>query len=152
MADRDEEVRALLTNARTIAVVGLSDKPDRDSNSVARYLLSQGYEIIPVNPNLTEVLGRPAFPSLSNVPADRRIDLVDIFRRSDQVGPVVDDAIARQVPVVWMQLGVRNEAAAEAAEAAGILVYQDLCIMQEHRRLHISPLRGRERQRTGETS
>lgn len=141
MADSDEEIRTLLARARTIAVVGLSDKPNRDSNAVARYLLSQGYDIIPVNPNLTEVLGRRAFPSLRDVPAGQRVDIVDIFRRRDQVGPVVDEAIARGVGAIWMQLGVWNEAAAEEALTHGIPVYQDVCIMQEHRRLRIAPVR-----------
>jgi uncharacterized protein len=133
----EEETRKVLAEARTIAVVGLSDKSDRDSNGVARYLLSQGYEIIPVNPNVTEVLGRRAYASLAGIPADRRIDIVDIFRRSDQVAPVVDEAIARGVGTVWMQLGVRNDIAAEAARSHGILVFQDVCIMQEHRRLRL---------------
>jgi uncharacterized protein len=137
----DEATRIMLSRARGIAVVGLSDRPDRDSNSVARYLLNQGYDVIPVNPNLPEALGRRSYPSLRDVPADRRIDIVDIFRRSDQVGPAVDDAIARGVPVVWMQLGVRNEVAAEAAQARGLRVYQDLCIMQEHRRLRVGRVR-----------
>ena len=141
MGDRDEEIRTLLSKARTIAVVGLSDKPNRDSNHVARYLLSQGYDILPVNPNLTTVLGRRAFPSLRDVPADRRVDIVDIFRRSDQVAPVVDDALARGVGAVWMQLGVRNDSAARSAETQGIPTFQDLCIMQEHHRLQIGPVR-----------
>jgi uncharacterized protein len=137
----DEATRNILSRARGIAVVGLSDRPDRDSNDVARYLLNQGYDVIPVNPNLPEALGQRSYPSLRDVPAGRRIDIVDIFRRSDQVGPAVDDAIARGVPVVWMQLGVRNEVAAEAAEARGLRVYQDLCIMQEHRRLRVGHVR-----------
>jgi predicted CoA-binding protein len=141
MAASDEETRSLLSRARTIAVVGLSDKPDRDSHAVARYLLGQGYDIIPVNPNLTAVLGRRAFPSIRDVPAERQIDIVDIFRRSDQVAPAVDEAIARGVGAVWMQLGVENEAAAKAARAHGIPVYQNLCIMQEHRRLQIGRIR-----------
>lgn len=141
MSGSDEEIRDVLSHARTIAIVGLSDKPDRDSNSVARYLLSQGYDIIPVNPNLTEVLGRRAFASLREIPAERRIDIVDIFRRSDRVAPVVADAIARGVGAVWMQLGVENAEAAEAARAHRIPVFQNLCIRQEHRRLQIGPVR-----------
>lgn len=140
MGSADEEIRTLLSRARTIAVVGLSDNPDRDSNGVARYLVGQGYEVLPVNPNVTEVLGRRAFPSLHDVPADRRIDIVDIFRRSDQVEPVVDEAIARGVGAIWMQLGVRNDAAAEKARAHGVPVYQDLCIRQEHQRLRLGPV------------
>lgn len=139
MATTDESTRQLLRQARTIAIVGLSDKPDRDSNEVARYLLSQGYDIIPVNPNLTDVLGRPSFPSVTAIPPERRVDLVDIFRRSDQVEPIVTEAIARGVPAIWMQLGVRNDPVAEVARAQGLQVYQDVCIMQEHRRLHVGP-------------
>jgi uncharacterized protein len=133
----DAQTRDLLARARIIAVVGLSDKPARDSHEVARYLLSQGYDIIPVNPNVHEVFGRRSYPSLDDIPPDRKIDIVDIFRRSDQVGPVVDAAIARGVGAVWMQLGVRADSAAETARAHGARVYQDLCIMREHRRLEV---------------
>jgi len=131
----DAELRARLESARTIAVVGLSDKPDRDSNEVARYLQSQGYRIVPVNPMISEVLGERSYPTISAIPAEVRIDLVDVFRRSDQVPPVVDEAIARGVGGVWMQLGVRNEPAASKARAAGLWVVEDLCIMVQHRRL-----------------
>jgi uncharacterized protein len=142
MADLDEEIRELLRRARTIAVAGLSDRPDRDSHVVAEYLLSQGYDVIPVNPHVAEVLHRRSFSSLRDVPAERRIDIVDIFRRSDQVAPIVDEAIARGVGAVWMQLGVQDGRAAEAARAHGIRVYQNLCVMQEHRRLRIGPVQG----------
>ena len=108
MTATDAQLRDVLGRARTIAVVGLSDKPERDSNEVARYLQSQGYRIVPVNPMLTEVLGEKAYPSLSAIPADLRVDVVDVFRRSDQVIPTVDEAIARGAPVLWMQLGVEN--------------------------------------------
>jgi hypothetical protein len=135
MAATDAELRDALGQARTIAVVGLSDKPDRDSNEVARYLQSQGYRIVPVNPMLTEVLGEKAYPSLSAVPADVRVDLVDVFRRSDQVPPVVDEAIARGAKVLWMQLGVENAEAARKARDAGMTVFENLCIMVQHRRL-----------------
>jgi uncharacterized protein len=141
MSDSDAETRNLLSRARTIAVVGLSDRTDRDSNQIARYLLSQGYDVLPVNPNVTEVLGHRSFASLRDIPSDRRIDIADIFRRSALVGPVVEDAIARGVGAIWMQLGVQNEEAAAAAQTHGIPVYQNLCIMQEHRRLHIGPVR-----------
>ncbi len=136
----DEELRNVLTGARTIAVVGLSDKPERDSNEIARYLQAQGYRIVPVNPMLSEVLGEKSYPSLAAVPPEVRIDVVDIFRRSDQVPPIVDDAIARKAPVVWMQLGVEHAAAAAKARAAGATVYENLCIMVQHRRLHIPPV------------
>ncbi len=115
--------------------MGLSDKPDRDSNEVARYLQSQGYRIVPVNPMLTEVLGEKAYPSLSEVPADIRVDLIDVFRRSDQVPPVADEAIARGAKVLWMQLGVENAEAARKARDAGLTVIENLCIMVQHRRL-----------------
>jgi hypothetical protein len=137
MAATDAELRDVLGQARTIAVVGLSDKPDRDSNEVARYLQAQGYRIVPVNPMLTEVLGEKAYPSLSAVPPDVRVDLVDIFRRSDQVPPVVAEAIARGVKAVWMQLGVENAEAAAKARRAGVTVVENLCIMVQHRRLRM---------------
>ena len=130
----------MLTTSRTIAVVGLSDKPERDSHDVARYLKSQGYRIVPVNPMLTEVLGEKAYPSLSAVPLEIPIDIVDIFRRSVQVPPVVDDAIGRHVKVIWMQLGVEHPQAAATARAAGTITYENLCIMVQHRRLHIPPI------------
>src|SRR5580693_2026657 len=102
----DEGIEHLLTSARTIAVVGLSDKPERDSNEVARYLQGQGYRIIPVNPGVSEVLGEKSYPSLLAIPASERLDIVDVFRRSDQVGPIVDEALVRDAGAIWMQLGV----------------------------------------------
>ncbi len=134
----DDELRAILGRARTVAVVGLSDKPDRDSNEVARYLQAKGYRIVPVNPQLSEVLGERAYPSVSAIPPEIRLDVVDIFRRSDQVPPIVDEAIARRVPVVWMQLGVESPAAAAKARAHGLVVVENSCIMQQHRRLVVA--------------
>ena len=125
----------MLSHARTIAVVGLSDKPDRDSNQIARYLQSQGYRVVPVNPMLTEVLGEKVYPSLAALPADLRVDIVDVFRRSDQVPPIVDEAIARHAPVVWLQLGVEHAEAAARARAAGLAVVENSCIMVQHKRL-----------------
>jgi len=138
MVATDAELRDVLARAKTIAVVGLSDKPDRDSNEVARYLQSQGYRIVPVNPMITEVLGEKAYPSLSAIPADVRVDLVDVFRRSDQVPPVAEEAIARGAKVLWMQLGVENAEAAAKARGAGLTVFENLCIMVQHRRLRDS--------------
>ena len=135
MTVTDVELRDVLGRARTVAVVGLSDKPDRDSNEVARYLQSQGYRIVPVNPMLTEVLGEKVYPSLSVIPPDVKVDIVDVFRRSDQVPPIVDEAIARRDQVVWMQLGVEHAEAAAKARAAGLTVFENLCIMVQHRRL-----------------
>ncbi|HYA70450.1 MAG TPA: CoA-binding protein [Thermoplasmata archaeon] len=135
MTVTDAELRDVLGRARTIAVVGLSDKADRDSNQIARYLQSQGYRVVPVNPMLTEVLGEKAYPSLSAIPPEVHVDIVDVFRRSDQIPPIVDEAIARGDKVVWMQLGVEHAPAAAKARAAGLTVFENLCIMVQHRRL-----------------
>jgi uncharacterized protein len=142
MAAADEPVRSILEHARTIAVVGLSDKPDRDSFQIAEFLQHQGYRVLPVNPAVSEVLGERAYPSLTAIPADVRIDIADVFRRSEQVPPIVDEAIARRVPVVWMQLGVAHPEAAARARAAGLTVFEDSCIRVQHRRLHIPPVGG----------
>jgi uncharacterized protein len=139
MATSDATLREILTRARTIAVVGLSDKPERDSNEVSRYLQSQGYRIIPVNPMIPEVLGEKSYASLSQIPENIRVDIADVFRRSDQVPPVVDEAIARRIPTVWMQLGVEHAPAASKARAQGMTVIENLCIMQTHRRLGMGP-------------
>src|SRR5437899_1873992 len=98
----DDSIRLLLESARTIAVVGLSDKPDRDSYQVAEYLQQQGYRIVPVNPAVSEVLGERSYPSISAIPSELRVDIVDIFRRSEQVPPIVSEAIGRGVGAVWM--------------------------------------------------
>lgn len=128
-----ERVEALLREARVIAVVGLSDRPGRPSHGVARYLLRAGYDVIPVNPNLSEALGRRAWPDLSSIP--ERVDIVDIFRRSEFVAPIVQEAIAVGAKMVWMQDGVRDDDAARAARAAGLEVVMDDCILREHARL-----------------
>jgi uncharacterized protein len=130
---KDREIRQLLETSKTIAVVGLSDKPDRESYRVAEYLQGQGYRIIPVNPTVDEVLGEKSYPSVSAIPEP--VDIVDVFRRPDAVGPVVEDAIAAGAKAVWMQLGIVNEEAAEAAEAAGLQVVMDRCTKIEHARL-----------------
>lgn len=140
MNPSESELRTILTHARTIAVVGLSDKTDRDSNEVARYLQGQGYRIIPVNPMLSEVLGERSYPSLSAIPADTRVDIVDIFRRSEQVPPIVDEAIARGTKVIWMQLGVTHPEAAAKARTKGATVVENQCIMVEHRSLGVPPV------------
>jgi len=142
MPPSDTEVRDVLTRARTIAVVGLSDKPERDSNEVARYLQSKGYRVIPVNPALSEVLGEKAYPSLAAIPRDVRVDIVDIFRRSDQVLPIVQEALRRGVKVVWMQLGVDNAEAASHVREAGGIAFENLCIMTQHRRLGLPAVSG----------
>jgi hypothetical protein len=139
MAPTDEELRSILTKASTIAVVGVSEKPERDSNEVARYLRSQGYSIVPVNPALPQVLGLRSYPSLTAIPAEVRVDLAVIFRRGEAVPPVVDQAIARGIPAVWMQLGVQNPEAAKRARAHGLAVVEDTCSMAAHRRLKLPP-------------
>jgi hypothetical protein len=126
------DIDALLGRTRTIAVVGLSPKPDRPSYGVAQYLKAAGYRIIPVNPNATEVFGEKAYATLQDVPGD--VDVVDIFRKPEDVPPVVDAAIAKGAKAVWMQTGIVNNAAAEAARAAGLSVVMDRCMMVEHRR------------------
>jgi len=115
---------------RVIAVVGLSDDPGRASYGVARYMQKQGYEIIPVNPQIREALGRPAYPTLAAI--GRPVELVDIFRRSEFVGAIVDEAIAVGARGIWMQLGVQDAAAAERARAAGLYVVMNRCLMVDH--------------------
>jgi predicted CoA-binding protein len=121
----------VLQRARTIAVVGLSDNPLRPSHGVAAYLQSQGYRVIPVNPQIQGALGEKAYPSLLEVP--EKIDIVDIFRRPEFVQEVVDQAIQLKVPAVWMQEEVIHEKAAQKARQAGLFVVMDRCILLEHR-------------------
>ena len=127
-----EQITELLKNAKTIAVVGLSDNPMRTSYGVSEYMQSQGYRIIPVNPLIEESLGEKAYATLSDVP--EKIDIVNVFRRSEFVPEVVEEAIRLGVPAIWMQEGVVHEEAAEKARAAGIFVVMDRCILKEHRR------------------
>jgi predicted CoA-binding protein len=122
----------ILTNYKRIAVVGLSSDPTRPSYGVTEYMQSSGYQIIPVNPNETDVLGEPSYARLEDVP--QKIEVVDIFRRAEEVPPVVDAAIQVGAKVVWMQLGIANEAAAEKARAAGLTVVMDACILMEHKK------------------
>jgi predicted CoA-binding protein len=122
----------ILRTFRVFAVVGLSDRPDRPSHSVAALLKARGYRIVPVNPLLREVLGETCYPDLRSIPFP--VEVVDIFRRSELVGPIVDDAIAIGARAVWMQLGVIDEAAAARAEAAGLSVVMDRCPAIELRR------------------
>jgi predicted CoA-binding protein len=125
-------ISMILDSCRTIAVVGLSSKRYRPSFGVAEYMQRSGYRIIPVNPFETEVLGERSYPDLESVPES--IDIVDIFRRSEFVLPIVEAAIRKGVKAIWMQEGVVHEAAARQAEAAGIAVMMDRCILKDHRR------------------
>ena len=127
-----DPVTEILKNYKTIAVVGLSSNPMRPSHGVTEYMQEAGYRIIPVNPKETEVLGEKSWARLEDVP--EKIEIVDIFRRAEEVAAVVESAIRVGAKVVWMQLGVENEAAAEKARAAGLVVVEDACILVEHRR------------------
>jgi predicted CoA-binding protein len=127
-----DSVREILESCHTIAVVGLSARPDRPGNYVPAYMQAQGYHIIPVNPNLEEALGERAYPSLEDVP--QAVDLVLLFQRSENVPPFVEQAIHIGAKVVWMQTGIKNISAAAQAAAAGLIVVMDACIMVEHRR------------------
>lgn len=130
----DETLKDLLEGCRTVAVVGLSKKPERDSFKVARYLKERGYRIIPVNPGLKdEVLGEKPYPSLAAIPVP--VDIVDIFRRSEDVPGVVEEALPLKPKAVWFQLGIVNEEAAERAAGEGITVVMDRCMKKEHGRL-----------------
>jgi uncharacterized protein len=125
-------IKELLRASRVIAVVGLSSKRFRASYGVAQYMQREGYRIIPVNPNETEVLGERAYARLEDVP--EHIDIVDVFRRSEFVGPLVDSAIKLGASAIWMQEGVEDEDAARKAKAAGLAVVMDRCILKEHQR------------------
>lgn len=130
----DEQITELLSTSKTIAVVGLSRKVWRPSYGVSQYMQSQGYHIIPVNPNISASLGEDAYERLEDFSG--KVDIVNIFRRSKFVGPIVDSAIQRDgVRCIWMQEGVVDEEAAARAEAAGIGVVMDRCILKDHRRL-----------------
>jgi predicted CoA-binding protein len=131
----DAALRDLLAGARTIAVVGHSDKPFRDSYRIGHYLRAAGYVVYPVNPNLTSLAGETVYPDLRALPAP--VDIVNVFRRSEFLPQVVEDAIAAGARALWTQLGVVHPAAAERAQAAGLAVVQDRCIMVEHRRLGV---------------
>jgi predicted CoA-binding protein len=123
----DDEIRDVLTTTRTWAVVGCSPDPSRDSHRIAALLQREGYRVIPVNPAVDEVLGERCYPSVTAIPDDAGVEVVDIFRRADQAGAHVDEAIAIGAKAVWMQLGVIDHAAAERARAAGLRVVMDRC-------------------------
>ncbi len=133
----EDKLRALLKEARTIAVVGLSPNPMRPSNSVARYLQRSGYRIVPVNPGHKQILGEQSYPSLTDAVRDHAIDIVDVFRRSENAGVVVDEAIPLHPKLIWLQIGVVDPAAQQRAAAAGIPFVMDHCIAIEHD--HLKP-------------
>ena len=125
-----QQIRDILKNNTVIAVVGLSHKPDRPSHQVAQYMLTIGYKIIPINPGHNQILGQPCYPDLLSVP--EKIDIVNIFRRSEQVLPVVQDAITKKAKVIWMQEGIINVEAAKLAEEHNLSVIMDRCIKVDH--------------------
>jgi uncharacterized protein len=124
----------ILNSSRTIAVVGLSSKPDRPSYRVASYLKEQGYKIVPVNPTEKHILGEICYPHLASIPES--VDVVDIFRRAEDVPPIVEEATSIGAKAVWMQEGVINQEAANRARQAGLMVVMDKCMLKEHRKLH----------------
>lgn len=128
-----DRIPHILKNCRTIAVVGLSPKPHRASFDVSRYMQGHGYRIIPINPNEIEVLGEKAYATLTAAAQHEKIDLVNCFRNSEDIPPIVDEAIAIGAKAVWMQLGISNPQAAAKAEEAGLLTVQDHCLKIDHR-------------------
>ena len=133
MKNDDLSLRRIFKECRTVAVVGMSANPDRPSNRVAKYLMDHGYTVIPVNPGPDELLGRKCYPDLASVPV--KIDLIDVFRKADDVLPIAREAIRIGARCLWLQLGVINEEAAELAAAAGLDVVMDRCTKIEHARL-----------------
>jgi hypothetical protein len=134
-APSDATLRSILDEARTIAVVGLSSKPDRDSHGVSLYLQRRGFRIVPVNPNETEVLGEKAYASLLDVPTDVAIDIVDVFRRAEETPPVAEQAVRAGAKVLWLQEGIVNDDARRIGEDAGLTVVMGLCIRTTRERL-----------------
>jgi hypothetical protein len=131
----DAELRSILGDARTIAVVGLSSNPMKDSFEIAEYLQAKGYRIVPVNPNETEVLGEHAYPSLPDVPADIAIDVVDVFRRAEHTPEIARQAVAIGATVLWLQDDIVNDEARRIAEGGGLTVIMGVCIRRTRRRL-----------------
>ena len=132
---KDQEIKEVLRSSKTIAVIGISPKEDRPSYGVASYLKSKGYRIIPVRPDGDKILGEKVYHSLAEIPMEIEIDVVDIFRKSEDVPPVVEEAIRRGAKVVWMQEGITNQEASAKAEKAGLKVVMDRCTKKEHQRL-----------------
>ncbi len=132
--NQTDNIRHILGHCRTVAVVGLSPKVHRASFEVAQYMQSCGWRIIPINPNASQILGEAAYPSLQEAARHHTIEMVNVFRNSADVPPVVMDAIAVGAKAIWMQLGVAHEEAAQKARAAGLAVVQNKCLMVEHRR------------------
>jgi predicted CoA-binding protein len=131
----DSKLKEILQSCRIVAVVGLSPKEDRPSYRVASYLQAHGYKIVPVNPAVGEVLGEKAYASLLDIPEGLKVDIVDVFRKSQDVPPIAEEAVRLGAKVLWLQEGIVNEEAAQRAADAGLAVVQDKCMLKEHRRL-----------------
>ena len=129
----DPEIKAILTNYKTIAVIGMSKNPEKDAYTIPKFLKERGYKIIPINPSADEILGEKAYKRLGDV--TEKVDIVDVFRPSEDIPNYVDDVIAKKPKVFWLQLGIENENAEQKVAGAGIKVVSNRCIMQEHRRL-----------------
>ena len=132
-----DQIKKILQNSKKIAIVGISPKEDRDSNKVAKYLLEKGYDIIPVNPGQKEILGKTCFKTITDIPFP--VDVVDLFLNPKRVPPIVDQAIEIGAPILWMQIGVIHDEAAQKAREAGLTVVMDICIKDEHEKLFPEP-------------
>ncbi len=130
-----DTVRQILASAKTIAVVGLSANESKDSNRVAKYLQGKGYKVIPVNPAATEILGEKSYPDLTSIPD--KIDIVDVFRKPEFLNDIAEQAVKIGAKTLWMQQGIRNDAAAQTARGGGLEALQDICIMQAHKQLMV---------------
>jgi uncharacterized protein len=126
-----EAMRRVLLGSKTIAVVGCSPKPDRDSYQIAAYLIEKGYDVIPVNPGQKEILGRTCYPDVKSIP--KKVDIVDVFRAPEHIPPIADDAVAAKAECLWLQTGIAHDEAAKKASDAGLYVVQDRCIATLHR-------------------
>lgn len=135
--NNDKEMQEILLSAKTVASVGLSSNQEKESYWIVAYLKEQGYRVIPVNPTATEILGEKSYPDLSSIPD--KVDVVQVFRKPEDVPPVVDEAIKIGAKVVWMQEGISHEESAQKARAAGLQVIMDACMRATHRRLMIGP-------------
>lgn len=133
ISDDPEAIRRVLIGSKTIAVVGCSPKPERDSHAIAKVLLDAGYDVIPVNPAATEILGRKCYPDLKSIP--KKLDIVDVFRGPEHVPPIADEAVAVKAECLWLQSGIVHDEAAKKASDAGLYVVQDRCIATLHRTL-----------------
>jgi predicted CoA-binding protein len=130
ISDDPEQIRRVLMGSKTIAVVGCSPKPDRDSHQIARWLIEKGYEVIPVNPAAAEILGKKCYPDVKSIP--KKVDIVDVFRGPEHVPPIADEAVAAKAECLWLQSGIAHDEAARKASDAGLYVVQDRCIRTLH--------------------